>query len=308
MIEEKEKRKPTDSEIIMLKNGELSDKQLRMLSFEGIHLENVDLSHRCLDNINFESAHLKRLHFVNSSLKNANFKNTYLEYNDFERAHLEGSNFERAYLKVIDFSYTHFEESNFKDAILEHTQFQAAHLIKTQFYNAHLKNVYFAWATLDKTNFKNAQLKNIKFDETRLRSVNLSQSKMNYNPAEFLKSNFEFDDTGIFAYKIFDLYETPPESWKIKKNSVITENVNFIPTERCGCGINVTTLKRLVFNINSSIYRDIWLIHIDFVDLINAIVPYTSTDSFRVGRCRLVRKLTAQEKEDEQRKTDADRN
>ena len=76
-------------------------------------------------------------------------------------------------------------------------------------------------------------------------------------------------------------------------SSIITEEANPNRQDTCGCGINVATLN-WVKRYNEK-QLDIWEVLIEWLWLSTLIVPYNTDGKVRVGKCRLIRKLTKEE-------------
>lgn len=86
------------------------------------------------------------------------------------------------------------------------------------------------------------------------------------------------------AYKTFGDMYSPPTKWKLKKGSVITENVNFNRTNDCGCGINVATLEW----VKKYFKGKIWKVLIRWEWLAGVCVPYNSEGKIRCECVELI--------------------
>ena len=120
-----------------------------------------------------------------------------------------------------------------------------------------------------------------------LRDANLSCAEGLLSAVNYMEAHFERTSDGYIAYKIFSGEYAVPESWKIEKGSVITENVNFNRTNECGCGINVAPLEWVKKNYGHK-NRDIWKVLIRWEWLCGVCVPYNTDGKIRCERVELV--------------------
>lgn len=121
-----------------------------------------------------------------------------------------------------------------------------------------------------------------------LRGANLSGAKELLSAVNYMEAHFERTPDGYIAYKIFGGEYNTPESWKIEKGSVITENVNFNRTNECGCGVNVAPLEWVKEEVYSHKKRDIWKVLIRWEWLCGVCVPYNTDGKIRCERVELV--------------------
>ena len=118
-----------------------------------------------------------------------------------------------------------------------------------------------------------------------LRRANLSGAKNMLNPIKWMADNFEHDDLGYIVYKTFGAYQTPPESWKLEAGAFLEENVNPIPTNDCGCGINFATIKWIKGDQSDP---KIWRCRIRWMDCVGVVVPYNTDGKARCSRLELI--------------------
>jgi hypothetical protein len=100
----------------------------------------------------------------------------------------------------------------------------------------------------------------------------------------YLEAHFERTENGYIAYKTFGGQYTPPESWKIKKGSIIEEVANFDRCSNCASGINVAPLEWVKQNYKG----DIWKVLIRWEWLCGVCVPYNTDGKIRCERVELL--------------------
>ena len=142
-------------------------------------------------------------------------------------------------------------------------------------------------ANLRGADLSGANLRGANLRGANLRGANLSGAKELLSSVNYMEAHFERTPDGYIAYKIFGDEYAAPESWKIEKGSVITENVNFNRTNKCGCGINVAPLEWVKKNYGYK-NRDIWKVLIRWEWLCGVCVPYNTDGKIRCERVELV--------------------
>lgn len=103
-----------------LKNLDLSECELKNISFKGFSLENIIFSrhspeeenHKIIFNLSFENSKLKKVSFAHSHLKQCNFDNTELLDIDFFYSILEVCRFRGASVNHSDFRYSKIANSS----------------------------------------------------------------------------------------------------------------------------------------------------------------------------------------------------
>ena len=120
-----------------------------------------------------------------------------------------------------------------------------------------------------------------------LRGANLSGVKGLISSIDYMEANFDRTQDGYVAYKIFGAQNDPPENWKIKKGSVITEVVNASRTDTCGCGINIAPLAWVKEKYGGS-GLDVWKVLIRWEWLCGVCVPYNTDGKIRCERVELL--------------------
>ena len=91
----------------------------------------------------------------------------------------------------------------------------------------------------------------------------------------------------LIAYKSFGENYCLPETWQIKEDSIIKNELDKDRRNTCGYGINVATKKWCENNCR----KQIWRVLIKKEDLKDAVVPYATSGKFRVGKVKLLKKL-----------------
>jgi hypothetical protein len=87
------------------------------------------------------------------------------------------------------------------------------------------------------------------------------------------------------VYKTFGAYYKNDE-WNVESNAYIEENVNPLPTNECGCGINFATLAWVKKDSGES--KEIWRCRISWMDSCSIVVPYNTDGKARCGRMQLL--------------------
>ena len=131
-----------------------------------------------------------------------------------------------------------------------------------------------------------------------LRYANLRYANLRYadgvlSAIDYLADNFEKTDDGYIAYKVFGSSYQPPSSWEIKPGSVITENINGVRTNNCGCGINVAPLEWVKRNYDNEIECGcpLYKVLIRWEWLPGVCVPYNTDGKIRCERVELLEEL-----------------
>ena len=206
------------------------------------------------------AAHKKQLNGIN--LRGANLS----------EINLEGVNLSGAYLNDIDLSYANLSGTD---------------LCSTNLSYACLRGATLRGADLNSADLRGADLHNTNLSGANLRNANLSGATGLLSAVDYMKAHFERTSDGYIAYKLFGREYDVPESWNIEKGSVITENVNFDRTRKCGCGINVATLEWVRTHYGRKNY-DIWKVLIRWEWLCGVCVPYNTDGNIRCERVELV--------------------
>ena len=147
---------------------------------------------------------------------------------------------------------------------------------------ANLSGAYLGCADLSRADLSGANLGCADLSRADLSGAKGLLSAVNYMAAHFGRTS-----DGYIAYKIFSGECAVPESWKIEKGSVITENVNFNRTNECGCGINVAPLEWVKKNYGYK-NSDIWKVLIRWEWLCGVCVPYNTDGKIRCECVELV--------------------
>ena len=183
--------------------------------------------------------------------------------------------------------FANLSDANLSRANLSRANLRFANLSRANLRFANLSDANLSDANLSRANLSDANLSRANLGFANLSDANLSRAKELLSAVNYMEAHFERTPDGYIAYKIFGGEYAAPESWKIEKGSVITENVNFNRTNECGCGINVAPLewvKRKYGNKN----RDIWKVLIRWEWLCGVCVPYNTDGKIRCERVELV--------------------
>ena len=150
--------------------------------------------------------------------------------------------------------------------------------------DADLRDANLRGADLSGANLRGADLSGADLRGADLRSTNLSGAKGLLNAAEWLRKHFEVGETGIKVYKAFGGTTFDQSVFgKIRTGRVLTETVNSLRANSCGCGINFGTLEWIkdFYCGEKIVIRECF---IDFVDLADVVLPYCTDGKARCGR------------------------
>ena len=193
---------------------------------------------------------------------------------DLSDADLSGANLRRADLSGADLS----------GADLSGADLRRADLSGADLSGADLSDANLSGADLSDANLSGANLSGADLSGADLSGADLSGAKNFFNPIKWMSENFEHDDLGFIVYKTFGAYYKQPE-WKIEAGSFIEENVNPLPTNDCGCGINFATIKWIKNDQNNP---GIWRCRIHWMDCVGVVIPYNTDGKARCSRLELI--------------------
>jgi hypothetical protein len=142
-------------------------------------------------------------------------------------------------------------------------------------------------ANLVRANLEDANLVRANLGGANLGGANLSNSKGLAVAKEYL-SQFKRTKDGIYVYKTFGAYKTPPDYWKIEPKSFIEEIVNPDRCTECGSGVNFATLEWVMKNGEGD-QRDIWQCLIHWEDMADVVVPFGTDGKARCARLQLIK-------------------
>jgi len=198
---------------------------------------------------------------------------------DFSGADLSGANLSSADLSGANLSSANLSGADLSDANLRSADLRSANLSSANLSGADLRGANLSDANLSDANLRSADL----------RSANLSDAKNLLNPIKWMSENFEHDDLGFIVYKTFGAYYRQPETWVLEDGSFIEENVNPLPTNDCGCGINFATIKWIKHDQSDP---KIWRCRIRWLDCVGVVVPFNTDGKARCSRLELIEVVT----------------
>jgi len=119
-----------------------------------------------------------------------------------------------------------------------------------------------------------------------LRDADLTNIKGLKTAKEYL-SQFERTKNGIYVYKTFGAYYSPPNYWKIEPKAFIEEVVNPDRCTECGSGVNFATLD-WIKNDSDAETKPVWKCLIHWEDMADVVVPYNTDGKARCQRLQLI--------------------
>ena len=220
-----------------------------------------------------------------ANLSGADLSRANLRRADLSRANLSGANLGDANLRRADLSDADLSDANLSGANLSGANLGGANLSRADLSRANLSGANLGDANLRRADLSDANLSGADLSRANLSGADLSGAKNMLNPIKWMADNFEHDDLGFIVYKTFGAYQTPPEVWKLEAGSFIEENVNPLPTNDCGCGINFATVKWIKRDQSNP---KIWRCRIRWMDCIGVVVPYNTNGKARCSRLELI--------------------
>ena len=141
-------------------------------------------------------------------------------------------------------------------------------------------------ADLTRADLTGADLRDADLRDADLTGANLTCAKGLATAKAYL-SQFERTENGIYVYKTFGAYKTPPDYWTIEPKSFIEEVVNPDRCTECGSGVNFATLD-WIKNDESANKLPIWKCLIHWEDMADVVVPFNSDGKARCARLQLI--------------------
>ena len=214
-----------------------------------------------------------------SDLSDADLRNANLRGADLSGANLRGADLSGADLSDANLSYANLSDADLSDADLSDANLSDADLS-----GANLSGTNLSDANLSDADLSGANLSYANLSDADLRGADLSGAKGLLSAAEWLHKHFEVGETGIKVYKAFG--ETTYDQsvfGKIRTGRVLTETVNSLRADSCGCGINFGTLEWIknFYCGEKIVIRECF---VDFMDLADVVVPYCADGKARCGR------------------------
>lgn len=218
-----------------------------------------------------------RLDLSGEDLRSLDLSNKDLRYARLHGANLEGVDLARADLESADLS-----EANLTQALLEN-----AKLMFVDLRGALLEKACLCGASLNGADLTGANLTGACLLHANLMGTDLSQV-IGFKSGKEWIDKFDTCAEGVIVYKALGktVYESP-SSWVIKPGSYLTEVVNPERTLACGSGVNFGT-KEYVLRM----YPDAthWKCLIEWMDLVDVVVPYNTDGKARCARLKLLEK------------------
>jgi len=136
-----------------------------------------------------------------------------------------------------------------------------------------------------RADLRGASLDGASLDRASLVGANLSGAKGILSASDWLLENFETTADGIIVCKALGKTNYgAPAHWKIEAGEYLTEVVNPCRTADCGCGVNFGTLEWCKKTYPEA---DLWECLLEWKDLADTVVPYSTDGKARCGRLRL---------------------
>jgi hypothetical protein len=184
---------------------------------------------------------------------------------------------ERADLNYIDLSNMDMRGAVMSGAVMRGADMRGADMRGADMSRADMRRADMRGADMSRADMSGAVMS----------GADMSGAKGIATAKDFL-SQFKKDKSGIFVYKTFGAYKTPPSYWKIEAGEFIEEVVNPDRCTDCGSGINFATLD-WIKNCNDAASLPIWLCKIHWEDMADVVVPYNTDGKARCHRLQLIK-------------------
>ena len=191
-------------------------------------------------------------------------------------------------VKAVEYlSCANLSDADLSDADLSDADLRRADLRGADLRGANLRRADLSGADLRRADLRRADLSCANLSDADLSDADLSGTKGLLDAINYLEANFERTKDGYIVYKTFGAYNTPPETWKIEKDSIIEEVCNPNRTNQCGCGINVATID-WVKKDNLYPNRKVYKLLIRFEWLPGVVVPYGTDGKIRCSKAQII--------------------
>jgi len=142
-------------------------------------------------------------------------------------------------------------------------------------------------ANLREANLSEANLREADLSGANLREADLSKAKDLLSASQFMGENFEHDEKGYIVFRAQNGSYSHPEHWKFEIGEFLTETVNPDRCTDCGCGVSFATYEW----VKKKHKPPFWKCRINWVDLLDVIVPYMTDGKGRCARLELLEKI-----------------
>lgn len=131
-----------------------------------------------------------------------------------------------------------------------------------------------------------ANLSGADLSGANLRGADLSGAKGILSQFDWI-NKFGTDPKGIIVFRAQTGSYSPPAHWKFAVGEFLTEIVNPDRATDCGCGVNFGTREWVKNNHNGPF----WKCRINWLDLVDVVVPFNTNGKARCGRLELLEKI-----------------
>jgi len=172
-----------------LRGSDLSDTQLKKVTFKNVNLRDVDFRGANLKEATFtgHKTQLAGADFTGATLEGATFevdvsacifKDAQLRDANLRLATLEGADFRQARMKRVKLNHTEPERAEFNDAVLQNIKTKGATFEKVTFKRSDLSNTTFVDTEFCAVDFSNADMKEVTFRECTLEEVKFTEAQL----------------------------------------------------------------------------------------------------------------------------------
>ncbi len=211
-----------------------------------------------------------------SWLKNDGGERANLTDADLTGANRTDANLMRANLTDADLTGANLRSANLRSADLRSADLRSADLTDANLTGANLRSA----------NLRSADLRSADLGGANLTGANLSNTQGLKTAKDYL-AQFEHTKNGIYVYKTFGAYNTPPDYWEIEPQSFIEEVVNPDRCTECGSGVNFAT-REWIQSSSSARKFPVWKCLIHWEDMADVVVPFNTDGKARCARLQLI--------------------
>ena len=278
------------------------------------HIEFTGYTFQNIKEVKFQECIFRHCSFEN--MKEVKFYLSYI-YNSRMLEDLISIHFSRTTISNVDFIEVEMGRIDFCDVSFREVRFyRCKQKPKTILGNNWLKTTLEDnWIEFHRCQWtKNQDIKFIDCDFCSIDIFECNETGFVFNnlkcipkASDIIKKYFKTTNQGIIAYKVFNQYYPAPEDWKVEAGATITHLSNRNAYDRCGEGINVSTMnwicknaafsafcKNAAFDFSDSKIT-IWKVLIPWKEAVGITVPYDFEGKIRCESIKLLEPLTEEE-------------
>jgi len=269
---------------------QLTDAAINGHDFIGRDLSYADIRYCSFRNCRFDGSVLYGAFLMNSTFSNCIFNGAVMGRCSFASSTIHNCRFENVRAPGSNWANVTMVQTSMNDAVLTSsrptdTSFTGASLDSVTFIGADLTGANFGDVTMRTVSFARANLNKVYVEGWQEINTDTSGATGLFDAHEWMKEHFKWDDLkGWTVYKAIGETEFGwPRYWASPSPGVILkENVDWNPTNTCGCGVNFGTRDFCERNYGHRRVQ-IWECHIPPMYACSIVVPFGSYGKARCG-------------------------